>query len=255
MDKYSNRDLTQTFQMDRTQTPMGEYASPDEAMRGFGTTLLELMTALTQVFPECIETKTMLIAVQNVYDKSALLEPIIEQWHEDLSEFYVDCDQGNVDRILNSGLGIIEQLRIKEKWFDPEFGEVSQNHLLKYIKQLNSYALIYYNAEQQYNVFQQLNNAVPPKIMQRLQSVASDIAEGRQNFTNPFSMAENLMEEFTDEDLQDFTQRIPEILQTVQGMQSLPYMSQAATANGLPDVSQLLGMLNGIGNSSIQHEE
>lgn len=237
----------------QSQTPMEAYASQEEIMKSFGQTLYELMYALSEVFPECNETKTMFITVKNMYDKYSILKSVIETWHSDLSKFYENCKNGDVEPILNSNINIIEKLKIKDKWYDPQFGVVSQNHLLDYINLLNSFANDYFEYEQQQEILEPLKQVVPESVFNRVMDAASEIQNGRGG--NVLQIAQSLLSELNESDIEQLEQNKFKICDIVQPMALLPHMTQASKENGMPDLVKMLGMVSSMGSSSVITED
>lgn len=216
-------------------------SQPSHVVQEFVQTLHDMLSAINEVFPECPKVALYVATFRGaVLNLPPAQEQAIQRWHKIMGPYYDAVERRDIDTILNSGIEVLDQLGLAEKWYDPDFDEDSKDALWEYLDELNSYAKLYC----------QLPNGIMRKIEDIAMKIASQTPEGQQPNVNVQQVAADVLMNLGENDLKDFTQSLPTLMSTMMSPENMNMMMQtmqqmsAAGANGQPNplagLSQLM---------------
>ena len=249
----------------------GSTASEDEILSMFVYTIEELLDGLHGTFPECPkvaeklrkfhafvkskdieeevdpETGRILQAAEKGQIKLLGAKKLIKDWHQQLKPFYDHCRNQDMDFLLQSNLGIIEELDIASKWTDPTFDQYSRDSLFQHINTLNMYAGM---------------QVIPQGIMNRIQNVVKDLTrDGKEpdlSSINTWAIGKSILDGISEDELMEFAANMGDIQQFAQMASSqlgqpsmfttMTTMFSTGSGGGVPDMGQLMKMLGGVMN-------
>jgi hypothetical protein len=97
-----------------------------------------LISSLSEVFPECAQTREQLQAFEKIRGTGDMEEKLIH----DCRRAFQQCLGGDEAMVLNS-IDIFKTIGILEKWNDPEFTDESRRHLCHYVHAMDAFSHIY----------------------------------------------------------------------------------------------------------------
>lgn len=184
--------------------------SPNKLRQGFISLAETLLESVSDVFPECTKSESVLRIFRAFVKGNECLEnTFIRRCHV----LFRQHAQGIKDKdeeqlfVIVEGLDHLRDINLREKWEDPDFTEESKNHLWQYIAALKTYSDLF--------------TAVPAEVMGKIESVAGSIGEqitrGELDLKNMDlgSIGQNLLGNLTAEELAGFEGNLPEIYESL----------------------------------------
>lgn len=147
-------------------------ANKKKHLRKFTKVLTQLLETLHDVFPTCDATADAYLKFAAANEEESVKKKAIAEWNRTLRPYYNLCEAGKWQEVFDScDNEVFVSLSLKDKW--NTLDEASQGNLVQYIKALNKHAVSYFD-----QMMSGIVNAFPPSLMERMQTVASDIAQG-----------------------------------------------------------------------------
>ena len=178
--------------------------------QGFITLAETLLESISDVFPECQNTESVLRIFRAVVKGNEIIEDKFIRRCQAVFKEQAEGIKNKDPKALFAVVESLDQLRdmdLREKWQDPDFAEESRDHLWQYVAALKTYAALY--------------TAVPRNVMGKIESVAGTIGEqlarGELDLRNMDlgSIGQNLLADLSAEELSGFEGNLPEIYESL----------------------------------------
>jgi len=178
--------------------------------QGFVTLAETLLESISDVFPECQNTESVLRIFRAVVKGNETIE---DKFIRRCQAVFKEQAEGIKSKNSEALFAVVESLDhlrdmdLREKWQDPDFTEESRDHLWQYVAALKTYADLY--------------TAVPKNVMGKIESVAGNIGEqlarGELDLRNMDlgSIGQNLLADLSAEELSGFEGNLPEIYESL----------------------------------------
>ena len=210
-------------------------------LRKFTKILNQLLGTLHDVFPGCEATADASLKFLAGSAEESVQKKAISKWHRSLRPYYTACEKGEWDKVFDTcDNEMFRKLSLKSKWATLDDG--SKANLVQYIEALNKHAIGYFQ-----KMMDGVCSSFPPKMLERMQAVAADIAEGAASNGGALDMQNFKLDEigqrvFGDggmdgDELEQFGSAIPQMLP------ALVEMTQSLLGDN-NIVSQLGSLLN-----------
>lgn len=181
-----------------------------ETLNTFIDILRQFVDQIGSVFPECTETKVMIlkfsIGVTNSKDKDEQIKvkkKLITNWHKKMQPFYDDVKKRDV-RVIEqvSQSKTFSSIKLWEKWNDPKVHPSTHKVIWKYIDTLNKYCQMYV-----------MYAGIPTNMMNSIQtmatSMAKDMEEGRGlNTSNLADIGRKITSDMKPAEMQQFAKNM-----------------------------------------------
>ena len=175
-----------------------------ETLDTFITILQKFLNAVQKVFPECTQTKKMVLKLElglasvGPAKAAELKETIIRKWHEKLHPFYEQVKARDVTVVKTiSEMETFQGMNLWGKWNDKTVRPGTHEVIWKYLDGLNKYSQMYAAC-----------NAIPSKVMTEIEGatvgIAEDLKAGRQPEANLLQIGKQVCDSMSPEELQEF---------------------------------------------------
>jgi len=197
----------------------------------------DLLTSLTDVFPECTKTLRVRTIFETIIKGDADYEDkFLRRWHDLMKTKEALLDEENPEALFEilDSLEHVRDIDLRTKWEDPEFTDESKKHLWDYFKSLRTYADLY--------------TALPATVMGKIETVATELgqklASGEQSLGNLDlqSIGQSLVSQLSDPERQEFQGNSVDIMNSLNGVMSNMFGNRPGAAEGL--LQQVPGMGN-----------
>jgi hypothetical protein len=197
--------------------------------------LEECLLSLTDVFPECQNTRKLLEKYQDLIKSSDLLkDQLIKKWHRSLQPHYALADAHD-NALWDEDLPYFQEIHIRNKWYDPDFTEESKDYMWEYMTGLNKHSRIY--------------NAIPEHMLDQIQNAATGLADRVRNGEMKFDLeslnwqeveklGKDVMSGLNEGDVEEFVSNITGL---AQGMNLNSIQDIPRVLNDIPGMSNLFG--------------
>ena len=134
----------------------------------FFTLMKTLLSAIKNVFPECVKTEEALAQMEfiDASNMAPMKETMIRKYYASIKDHIKDCVAKHDSVILTADIETLNTIDIRTKWADPEFDAESKDVLWGYINSLNYLACLYVEST--------------PEEVQGIAAAASRLAESAQ---------------------------------------------------------------------------
>ena len=183
---------------------------PNKLRQGFVSLAETLLSSISDVFPECQSTQSVLMLFQTmVKGNEAVEDRFIRRCHALFREHGMPLKERDPEGLFSvvESLEYLKDIDLREKWEDPDFAQESRDHLWQYIGALKTYSNLY--------------SAVPQNVMGKIETVAGTIGEqitrGEVDLTSMDlgSIGQGLLANMSPEELANFEGSLPEIYQSL----------------------------------------
>jgi hypothetical protein len=197
--------------------------------------LEECLLSLTDVFPECQNTRKLLQKYQDLVKSSDLLkDQLIKKWHRAVQPHYALADAHD-NALWEEDLPYFQEIHIHNKWYDPDFTEESKDYMWEYMNGLNKHSRIY--------------NAIPEHMLDQIQNAATGLADRVRNGEMKFDLeslnwqeveklGKDVMSGLNEGDVEEFVSNITGL---AQGMNLNSIQDIPRVLNDIPGMSNLFG--------------
>ena len=237
--------------VETTERSSRPVANPKKLRESFISLAESLLVSLCEVFPECLNTQSVLQLFQSIV-----------KGNEDLEDSFIrTCGKvfkENAEALHNrqaeglfkiaESIDHLKEIKLREKWEDPDFTPESREHLWQYMVRLKSYSEIYC--------------VVPNKVLHKLETTASSFAEQLTQGTFDLknldlgSLGSELMSEMSPDELAGFESKIPDIFQAITalgaGNNGIPGLDINSICKQMATLSGETNATSGIDLSSLQ---
>ena len=132
----------------------------------------QFITAIVDVFPECIYSHTALTVFQMQTRPGPRRRDVatkaILQWHAEMQPYYAACQDSN-DSVMSAPLDLFNKLKIKEKW-TPDLHSETKVATFAYLTRLNDSA-------SKYASLNSITSAVPNGVLVSVEAVAANLIQ------------------------------------------------------------------------------
>lgn len=134
----------------------------------FFTLMKTLLSAIKNVFPECVKTEEALAQMEfiDASNMAPMKETMIRKYYASIKDHIKDCVAKHDGVIMTADIEMLNTIDIRTKWADPEFDAESKDVLWGYINSLNYLACLYVEST--------------PEEVQGIAAAASRLAESAQ---------------------------------------------------------------------------
>ncbi len=177
---------------------------------GFVALAESLLSSISDVFPECDETRSALELFRVLLKGDAEREDaFVRKCTRLFKEHSARLKEHDAQALFEvvDGIELLKGLDIRAKWQDPDFTPDSKDALWQYLASLETYGSLYC--------------AVPSGVMTRVEQVASSMAEQLAAGTLDLSrldlasFGDGLMSDLSPEDMREFESSLPELYSCV----------------------------------------
>ena len=180
---------------------------------GFIRLTESLLTAVSQVFPECDEVDMVLRLFRNVVKKDPVKEDLlIRQWYTTMKPHKRDLEAKETETLFTAleSIDAIKGIKIREKWTDPEFNDESKESMWQYLYSLNTYSNLYC--------------CVPSRMIGKIEALAGKLCADFQNGSFDISnldlneLGAGVTSDLTEDELNAFGNNVGEIYESLQSV-------------------------------------
>ena len=233
----------------RMTAKVEEDTETDQLLSTFSENFLCLLENLSEVFPECENTLTKVEAYRNLVKSNKQRERMaIKAWKEASED--IDITNPSPEQILDATdkVEVLKDLGLRKKWADPDFSSDSQKALIEYAVTLTRFSRLY--------------AAIPPKILTRIESVASTLKE--KIHSNDMSsldlpkIGNDIVAGMSNEDMEEFSKSIEGVCENLAGSLGLDMgklgmliekLQGGAGDGGAVDIKNLIESMGSLGSS------
>ena len=190
--------------------PTAECRRNNKLRQGFVSLAETLLESISDVFPECEQTRTVLRIFRVVIKGNVGLEDgFIRRCHAAFKKNSEGIKAQSADALflIVESLEHLSEIDLREKWEDPEFTHESKAHLWQYVATLKTYADLY--------------TAVPPNVLGQIETAAGRIGEQFLNgqldlkSVDIGALGRDIMANLSPEDVARFEGSLPEIYESI----------------------------------------
>lgn len=210
-------------------------SKPNKLRHGFVSLAETLLSSISDVFPECSSTQSVLMLFRTMVKGNETVEDrFIRRCHALFREHAAPLKERDPEALFNvvESLDYLRDIDLREKWEDPDFAQESRDHLWQYISALKTYSDLY--------------SAVPANVMGKIENVAGSLGEqltrGELDLTSMDlgSIGQGLLADLSPEELAGFEGSLPDIYQSLS--EAAGSLGGGAGASGL-DIQALIAQL------------
>lgn len=198
--------------------------------------LLEFATNMSEVFPECPQTKEAIVLLTALQEDctSVMCTSLIQQWLDFVDTNRAHFDRNDMESMLVQNTNpdsIVSSVDLKTKWNDPEFNEESKLIVWEYLRKLEKYARLDHSpdhveeskdskerAESNVNFTEKVSevmNDLPPsmltKIQDKMESFMSTNTLSDMNMSSLLELSHELQDELSNEEIEVITKHEDDI--------------------------------------------
>jgi len=201
----------------------------------------QLLDALSKVFEDCANTKSILEQFKLCDHES--LEAQMEEWNTTLSPHYHDFKNKSSEGIQFLNFGVFQYIDIPGKWADHDrFCDENKDIFFDFMNQINMIVQTYC--------------AIPKGIMKSMEGVMGTMMDqlkgDPKNLMNVdfASMSQQMFSNMTPESLQELQDGLPQMMKGIQGLLENPEFSNAfaSMSGGMPGGMNPLSLLGNLTN-------
>lgn len=205
-----------------------------------------LLSSISDVFPECNETRHALelfrVAVKGDDERE---DKFVKRCAELFKQNSAKLKNRDVSALFSIAkcLPLLKNLNIEAKWTDPEFTDESKANMWQYLLALETYAGLYC--------------AVPSGVMSRIEKLASSMSSKLEQGALDISsldisaFGEDLISKLSPEELKEFEGSLPDVYSCVENVASL--LAKSAGNDSFDSaalVTKIVQMQSGSGTES-----
>ena len=183
-----------------------------------------LLVSLCEVFPECLNTQSVLQLYRHIIKGNDELEDCFIRKCSAVFKEHGDTLKNRQAEglfIIAESIEHLKDIKLREKWEDPDFTNESREHLWQYMLKLHEYSQIY--------------SIIPNKILTKLESTAhsfvDQLTQGSFDLNNLDlgKLGNELFSQMSPEEIANFDATLPEIFQSI----------TSTTSGGVPAIPGL----------------
>lgn len=191
-------------------TSTAESRRNNKLRQGFVSLAESLLESISDVFPECDQTQTVLRIFRAIVKGNVVIEDrFIRRCHVAFNKNSEGIRAKSAEAlfVIVESIEHVSEIDLREKWEDPEFTQESKDHLWQYIATLKTYADLY--------------TALPPNVLGQIENMAG--ALGEQFLTGQLdlksvdigALGRDIMSNLSAEDIARFEGNLPEIYESI----------------------------------------
>ena len=219
--------------------------NPNKLRSAFIALSESLLENVCDVFPECLNTQSVLQLFRQILKGNVDLE---DKFIRKCSSVFKENAEALRDKepeglfTVTESIDHLKEINLREKWEDPDFTAESKDHLWQYIYKLKNLSDIY--------------NAVPSKVLGAVEQTAGNFVEqlsqGKLDLANLDlnKLGEDMLSHMSDEDMAKFESELPEIFQALTEAMGTPGGSQGGPGLDIGSIFRQMAMQCGEGKDT-----
>lgn len=220
-----NSSTQQKLDSDGTTPPRASMAA------SFGSLLGQLIESLSVVFPECLDTKEVLIVYRNMVDEETL-ERLMDMWYEQISGVHERAIREREPEPLLRAMEeheVLRKLGMRRKWSDPGFEREHQEVVWEYVDGLAGLA--------------NMRRQIPRGMLGHIESAANGLASGDLASLDLAQIGQQVLADANENEIEEFAGNIEGIFGALSGSLGEQGRGQLPQGGGVADLSGLQGLM------------